>query len=129
MVVFSLSNNRFFSVLFIEAEDLNNIVGEAFRIVYAQQRALVEGRRAASGSTSTGKQTQAVDGAAAAATTNSSRPPQPPPVASNPVPDLDSAIVKVPPYRPKADNGCTPDSGLRCVAIARLIQVMLSTLT
>ncbi|KAL5112826.1 SH2 domain-containing protein 5 [Taenia crassiceps] len=79
-----------------EAENLNNLVGEAFRIAYAQQRALLESRRAVAQTQTSSLTTEATAVAATSPHHHLQQPlppPPPPPVASNPVPEADSGIA------------------------------------
>ncbi|VDD79501.1 unnamed protein product [Mesocestoides corti] len=83
-----------------KAENLNSIVGEAFRIAYAQQRALLESRRAAT-------QTQTVN------VTVAGDAASPPSATAYPVTELDSGIAtaNASSFR-KVYTGYAADSGL-----------------
>lgn len=99
---------------------MNNLVGEAFRIAYAQQRALLESRRAV---TQTQTPTLTTEATAVATTSphhhlQQPHPPlPPPPVASNPVLEADSGIATTDAasFRRKIDmvGYLAADSGLR----------------
>ncbi|EUB59281.1 tensin-related protein [Echinococcus granulosus] len=78
------------------AENLNNLVGEAFRIAYAQQRALLESRRAVAQTQTSNLPTETTTIAATSPHHHLQHPPPPlppPPVASNPVLEADSGIA------------------------------------
>ena len=100
-------------------------MGEAFRIAYAQQRALLESRRAVAQTQTSVDPSSETNGDTA---TNSppnhqhqNNPPPPPlpppPVASNPVPEVDSGIATTDAasFRRKIDmiGYLAADSGLR----------------
>ncbi|VDM35273.1 unnamed protein product [Hydatigera taeniaeformis] len=78
-----------------EAENLNNLVGEAFRIAYAQQRALLENRRAVAQTQTSSLTTEdtAVIATSPHPHLQQPLPAPPPPMASNPVPEADSGIA------------------------------------
>lgn len=86
-----ISFSRFF---IFQAESLNNLVGEAFRIAYAQQRALMDNRKA------TAAQTQTSSSTSAAVTVSNQQPDETnstsalPPSPSHPAPPTQRQSIK-----------------------------------